>query len=247
MTKKEEIKKAFSESIKESAKLQLFLEGALDKEQLKDFSFQTELQIWYSKAIKLMEVFGRDRLSEFKSYYEVDPKRKFMGYGTYVIQDYLKGIKPSKYKEFDHNNETNKNLYNQYTILNSIYERFDSVLFNIGSELIFEFQELELINAQKLLKINIRASGVIAGVILESHLGKVVENHNLKISKKNPTLVDLNDFLKSNNILSVTTFKKVQYLSDLRNLCAHKKEIEPTKEQIEELLEGVNWAIKNIN
>jgi hypothetical protein len=247
MTKKEEIKKAFSVSIKESAKLQLFLEGKLDKEQLKGFSFQTELQIWYSKAIKLMEIFGSDRLNEFKSYYEVDPKRKFMGYGTYVIQDYLKGIKPSRYESFDHNSETSKNLYNQYTILNSIFERLDSVLFNVESELIFEFQELELINAKNLLKINVRASGVIAGVILESHLGKVAENHSLKIPKKNPTLIDLNDFLKSNNIHNVTSFKKIQYLSDLRNLCAHKKDTEPTKEQIEELLEGVNWALKNIN
>jgi hypothetical protein len=248
MNTKEKIKKEFIENIADVAKLLLFLEGKLKKEIHKEISFQTEFQIWYSKAIKLVETFGKERLLEFKSYYEIDPKRKSMVYGTYVIQDFLKGVMPntSCYSDFDAKGETIKNIYNQFTILNAIFERFDTVLYDVQSELLNELQELELKNAKSLLKINIRASGVIAGVILENHLAKVVENHDLKIPKKNSTLSDFNECLKNQNIYNTTTWKKILYLGDLRNICAHKKDKDPTVDQVEELLEGVNWAMKNI-
>jgi len=39
---------------------------------------------------------------------------------------------------------------------------------------------------------------------------------------------------------------KISYLGDIRNICAHKKDVEPTKEQVEELINGVNWVTKNV-
>jgi len=137
-------------------------------------------------------------------------------------------------------------IINQYTILYSISQRLDNILNDLESNLILEFHELEIKNARELLRINVRASGVLCGVILENHLKQVVEDNNIKLSKKNNTLSDYNDMLKSNNIITNTIFKKILYLSDIRNLCSHKKQQEPTKEQVIELIDGTDWCIKNI-
>lgn len=245
----ETIKKEFALTINDTRNIILFLQDKLDEKEAKSYSFHMSYQDWYSRALKFVEIFGKDRLADFKSYYEIDPKRKTLGYGTYVIQDYNKGVVPNRiqYSGFDSKNETLTNVYNQYSILNSIFARLDSVVLDIQTTLLSEIQETELKSAKALLKINVRASGVIAGVVLETHLGKVVNNHGLKILKKNPTLSDYNEFLKANNVYDATTLKKMIYLGDLRNICAHKKEKEPTIDQVEELIEGVNWAIKNLS
>jgi hypothetical protein len=96
------------------------------------------------------------------------------------------------------------------------------------------------------LKINLRSSGVIAGVVLESYLSKVTDNHKLTLPKKNPTLSDFNEVLKNNNIYDTSVWRKISYLSDIRNMCAHKKDTEPKKAQVEELITGVHWVTKNV-
>lgn len=52
--------------------------------------------------------------------------------------------------------------------------------------------------------------------------------------------------LKNNNVIDIPTFRKIQLMGDLRNLCDHNKEIEPKKEDIEELLSLTNKLIKNV-
>jgi len=248
MTSKEKLKKEINDCINETAPILLHLQGKLKKELAKKYSMQHQYQKWYSKALKVVEFLGMDRFQEFKSYYEIDPKRKTMGYGNYYIQDYLKGVAPNKWNtpDFNTKEETLKNVYNQYTILVSINDRIDSILADIQTNLLIELQDTELETAKSLLKVNIRSSGVIAGVILESYLSSVTNNHSLTLSKKNSTLSDFNEILKNNNVINTTVWRKISYLGDIRNICAHKKDVEPTKEQVEELIAGVNWVTKNV-
>lgn len=84
------------------------------------------------------------------------------------------------------------------------------------------------------------------GVVIEGHLQKVASNRGVKINKKNPTIADLNDPLKSAEIIDTASWRKISFLSDLRNLCSHKKTVEPTKEQVEELIQGAEWLMKNV-
>jgi hypothetical protein len=211
----------------------------------KDFSF--EYQNWYTKAIRVVELLAHDRISEFKSYYEIDPKRKTMGYGTYYIQDFLKNVVPNKHRcpGFNTKKQTAQNMINQLAIVHSLVGRIDSILTNIDSELMAEIQDAELDTARKLIKVSLRAAGSLTGVIIENHLQKLAKAHNIVSKKKNPTISDLNDPLKSENIFDTPTWRKVTYLADIRNICSHKKDIEPTKEQVNELIEGANWLIKN--
>lgn len=245
MNSKDKIKKETADCMNAVKPIVEFLQ---EKSKNKNYSFHLEYQKWYSIAIKIIEFLAPDRYAEFKSYYEIDPRRKSLTYGTYVIQDYIKGVVPAgyQYENFDSDQQTITNVYNQYTILHSVYERIDSILADIQTYLYTEVQDLELESARSLLRVNVRSSGVIAGVILEGYLHKIVDKHEIKISKKNPTLSEFNELLKANNIYDTTVWRKISYLGDIRNTCAHKKEKDPTKEQVEELIEGVNWVTKNI-
>ena len=245
MTTKEKLVDEINSCLKETIPL---IESLQEKNKDKNYSFHLEYQKWYSKAIKIIAFLAPDRFTEFKAYYEVDPKRKSLGYGTYVIQDYIKGVAPSSYtySDFNTKGEALKNLYNQYTILGAIAPRVNSILADIQSALYIELQDLELDTAKSLLKVNVRSAGVIAGVILEGYLSKILNKHNLKSQKKNPTLSEFNEILKTNNVYDLSVWRKISYLGDIRNNCAHKNEKEPTKEQVEELIEGTNWVSKNV-
>ncbi|WP_029038049.1 DUF4145 domain-containing protein [Salinimicrobium xinjiangense] len=247
MTSKEKIKKEIAECTREAAVLLLYLQNKLKADKAKEVEFHRDYQKWYSKALKIVEFLAPDRFQEFKSYYEVDPKRKTMGYGSYYIQDYLKGVAPNSFHNpnFDTKEQTLQNMYNQYTILLAVDERKDMALNDLKSSLMIELQDNELDTAKSLLKVNLRASGVVAGVVLEGYLENVVAHHKLKIAKRNPTLSHYNEALKSNGIYDTTVWRKISYLADIRNICAHKGK-EPTKDQVEELIDGVHWTTKNV-
>lgn len=242
MIKREAIRKELAELYKSGAKL------AVSFQEEKDQLFHYDYQVWYTKALKAVASLASDRHAEFRSYYEVDPKRKFLGYGTYVIQDYLKGVAPSGYgfKEFDTRKEVIKCFLNQLTILNAIKERVNSVLADIEGELFSELKDNELAVARQLVKISPRAAGAVVGVVIESHLQKVAGAHGVKISKKNPTIADLNNALKAASVVDIPAWRKISFLADLRNLCSHKKDTEPTKVQVDELINGAEWLAKNV-
>lgn len=242
MTKRDAIHKELEALYKEGAELAVAFQKTTEKQ------FHYDYQSWYTKALKAVASLASDRHAEFRSYYEVDPKRKSLGYGTYVIQDFLKGVAPGSYqlREFDTRAEVIKCFLNQLSILNAIKSRVDSVLANIEGELYAEIQDNEVANARQLMKISPRAAGALVGVVIEGHLQKVAAAHGLKIAKKNPTIADLNDPLKAAEVTDTPAWRKISFLADLRNLCSHKKDAEPTKEQIEELIHGAEWLTKNV-
>jgi len=242
MTKREAIHKELEALYQEGAKLAVAFQKKEEKQ------FQYDYQRWYTKALKAVATLAPDRHPEFRAYYEIDPKRKSLGYGTYVIQDYIKGVAPSgyQYSEFDTREQVMKCFFNQLTILHAIGERIDSVLTNIEGELYAQIQDGEIAVARQLSKVSLRAAGALVGVLVEGHLQKVANAHGLKIGKKNPTIADLNDPLKAASVIDTPAWRKISFLADIRNLCSHKKDAEPTKEQVEELIQGAEWLTKNV-
>ena len=212
--------------------------------------FGTAYQMWYSRAYKVVEALGSERLEEFTSYYLIDPKRKTASTRTYVIQDYINGtltIPTTKHPyQIDGNNLIRLRVINQIQILKSLESRIDSVLQDVKGHLLADIQDSELKVADQLRKVSLRAAGALAGVILEGHLQRVTQNYNISIRKKSPTIADLNDPLKNKGVYDNPTWRKIQYLADIRNLCSHKKDQEPTNDEVVELISGVNWVIKSI-
>jgi hypothetical protein len=212
--------------------------------------FGTSYQRWYSRSLKIVEALAKDRLEEFISYYLIDKKRKFVNASTYVVQDYVMGIgaPEDSYGEstFDHSNAAAIRLLNQAQILSSLKSRIDSVLQDVKGHLYAELQDAELAAAFQLFPISKRAAGSLGGVVLERHLQRVADNHSISIKKKNPTIADLNEPLKQAGVYDLTKWRRIQLLSDIRNMCSHQKSAEPTDDEVKELLNGVNSIIKSI-
>jgi hypothetical protein len=237
----DDIKKHLKDLLKDKESLLVLTQGK-DAEVLK---FGSDYQVWYTKALKLVELLGPDRLGEFVSLYKTDPKRKGLNADTFSIQDFVRGIGPA-YDTFNINNLVGVRLLNQFQILAALDSRIDSVFADVTGHLFADLQDSELQTASTLAKTNLRAAGALAGVVLERHLQRVSDNHQVPIAKKNPTIVDLNEPLKAKEVYDLPTFRKIQLLADLRNLCVHQKKTEPTDVQVEELIAGVSAIVKSV-
>jgi len=241
----EEIKEEIKALIKKQTNL---IKLAADKEDT--IRFGTAYQAWYSRAIKVVEALAPERLKEFTEYYLIDPKRKVSNASNYVIQDYIKaiGARTNHYDEplWDVNNLIQIRVMNQIQIISSLESRIDTVLQDVTGHLFSELQDKELEATTQLIKVSPRAAGALAGVVLERHLQRAANNHEIKLRKKSPNISDLNDPLKQKGVYGTPVWRKIQLLADIRNLCSHQKEEEPTKEQVSELIDGVNTIIKTV-
>ena len=91
-----------------------------------------------------------------------------------------------------------------------------------------------------------RAAGALAGVVMEKHLAQVCDNHGIPLHKKAPTIADFNDKLKEAEVIDISQWRFNQHLGDIRNLCDHDKDAEPTKEQVNDLVDGVRKLTKTL-
>jgi hypothetical protein len=132
-------------------------------------------------------------------------------------------------------------------ILQSVKARFKSSLFDIRQLVQADLFDSELDAARELLRQKFtRPAGALAGVVLERHLGQVCDNHSVTIGKKNPGISDLNDALKETAVLDVPQWRFVQHLGDIRNLCDHSKKVDPTAEQVDDLISGITKVTKTV-
>lgn len=133
------------------------------------------------------------------------------------------------------------------SILKSAEKRFESALFDIREILQADLFDSELGAARELAKNGFfRAGGAVAGVVLEKHLGHVCGQHGLTSKKSHPTISDFYQLLKEKEVIDTPKWRFIQHLGDIRNLCDHGKDREPTKEDVLEMVEGVEKVIKTV-
>lgn len=223
------------------------IKSTLKKEKIKPPNFESEYNNWYTESLTVIRQLIPDRLNDFTSQYKIE-KRKEIDHITYCIYDYLIGLQTSRRGDViaDRDSAIPKMLI-QLKILESAEKRFGSSLFDIKEVLQADLFDSELASSKELAKKGFyRAGGVVAGVVLEKHLGHVCDNHNFKSRKQKPTLVDFYTSLKDNGVIDIPMWRFIQHLGDLRNMCGHPKEREPTKDDILELVEGVEKVIKTV-
>lgn len=215
-------------------------------------TFGRKYQDWYTEAHALLRQLAPERLPEFEALYKGDHRRKNVDGTTYTIQDWLLGLRAAvnEYtgnKPFDDLAAILGRFQTQVNILKSVGARFESTLFTIKQLVQADVFDSELETARALHKNGfLRAAGVIAGVVLESHLAQVCTNHSITLKKKEPTIVDYNDALKDNDVIDIPQWRFIQRLGDLRNLCGHKKNREPTRDDVLELIDGVEKITKTL-
>ena len=250
---KEKIKKEIEDLIEQAREI--------EKEEIEDYDNKKKdklsacqltlfkYQLWYSKTLILIKQVMPERLNEFIRIYEKDTKRKDITVENYSISDFLHGISIShsysKEPLFNHFLVFVTKFRYQFAILLAAQDKLDSILSDIKGVIQAEMFDSELEAAKELLsKGFLRSAGVLAGVTLERHLANMVNLNQISISKKDPTLSDYNDTIKNKGVYDVPKWRFIQRLTDIRNLCSHSKDREPEKEEVSELIYGVDKVIK---
>jgi len=213
-------------------------------------SFSADYQGWYSEALVVIKQLLPDRLTDFIRHYEKPKSRKNITYENYVIEDCLQGLHVTRGWEKEKvvgADAAIPRFEQQLSILKSVMSRFESSLFDIKQLVQADLFDSELDAARELLKHNFaRASGAVSGVVLEKHLKQVCDNHNITITKKEPSISDLNDLLKANAVVETPQWRSIQHLGDLRNLCDHDKKKEPSQTDVDDLISGVDKITKTL-
>jgi hypothetical protein len=214
----------------------------------KIIEFRTVYQRWDTQSLKIVQTLAPDKYDEFVNYFLTNPNQKLLDAS---IQDYVRGLGQAKdaYTDelpFDPHELARIRFLNQLQVLDELSYRIESVLADVENHLFAELQDKELEAANALKKISHRAAGTLAGVVLERHLQRVAANHAVTITKPEATIRDLNDPLKLGKAYDFSTWRNIQRLGDLRNLCSHQRNGDPTKEQVEDLITGVSSIIKSV-
>ncbi len=212
--------------------------------------FERHYQRWYTEAGALVAQVTPGRAAEFEQLYLGDGRRKTVDAATYTIQDWLTG-RPAcaggGEKLFDAAAAVLMRLKTQLEILRSAEARFESSLFEIRRLVEADRFDSELDACRELASHGfLRAAGALAGVILERHLRQVLEEHQIAVGRTEPTLNDYNDQLKKAGLLDVPSWRRIQRLADIRNLCGHSKHREPERDEVEELIDGVDRVVRTL-
>lgn len=225
------------------------IEEKADKflEELPDF--RSKYQIWHSQAQAVVKQILPDRLTDFNSYYEYLKPRKSLSHDNYRIRDYLHGTVRRDYAEqiIVGGAAAVPCFGQQMIILRAARTALKSKLMDLSAILQADLYDSEIETAVALQKAGyLRASGAICGVVIEKHLQHLCKLHSVNVRKKSPSISDLNQHLRDNDVLSIPDWRFIQHLADIRNICDHAKGREPTNDEIEGLTSGTARVLKTM-
>jgi hypothetical protein len=207
-------------------------------------------QTWYTRCIAIIRSLIPERFKEFVECYEPDQKRKRIDGLSYTIKDYLYGINVVKRDRsvLDIFGIFKRKMEHQLTIIGALLAITERRVENIETIIQANLFDNELdIAAEMSRKGHLRAAGAIIGVVFEAHLKHFAANKSVDIGKKTPTISDFNEALKADDVIDTPVWRHIQRLGDIRNMCVHSKEREPTKDEINDLLNGVKKYIAELN
>ena len=218
---------------------------------------ETRYQMWYTEAARVIERVAPERIAEFRALYDpgngstASPKSSL----EYGIRHYLSDITCRQVNhighqvaQFNHSNIVRRKLGYQLAILEATRVPLDSVLADIRGVVQAEFFDSELDAARHLhANRHLRAAGAVAGVVLESHLQSVCASHSVTYQNKKSTIANLLRSLRESGVIDLPVERRIQALADIRNLCSHKDRREPTADEVEQMIDGVDNAIKTVH
>lgn len=213
-------------------------------------SFKTDYQKWYSEAQAVIKQVLPDRLNDFNSYYEYPRVRKEVTFHNYMVRDYLQGLRITRLggtQIVADGSAAIPEFTQQLNLLKAAKDTLGSTLLDLKAVLQADLFDTEIETAGSLAKAGyLRAAGAICGVVIEKHLNYVRDTHNLKVAKKNPGISDLAQLLRSSNVITLAQERFIQSLADTRNICSHAKGREPTRSELDELVEGTAKVLRTI-
>ena len=213
-----------------------------------------EYQDWFTESCEIIKTLIPDRTSEFEGiYYKEEDGIKYIFERRHFLNLALEN-QYSNSNVIDFSFRDNQYLYDvlknnleqQFAILESARRSLKSSLMNIKTLTQADLFDSELEMAEELNKNGfLRPAGVLAGVVLESHLKILLSHRNIDL-KKSKSLAEYNELLKKNKIIDIPVWRNIQFLTDIRNKCCHSKEKEPTVQDVSDLIDGVKKIIKTV-
>lgn len=218
------------------------------KELAKNNVFSVNYHAWYNESLRLIKQLMPERLEDFIGLYVGGNKRKSIDITNYTISDSLRGVEVTRGVDIVIEPVDAMELFlQQLYIVKSLKACFESSLFNIKELLQADIFDSELDGAKELYKNGFyRAAGALCGVILERHFAEVCVAHSIKIKNTTPGISEFNDRLKEENVVDNKTYLLIQRLGSIRNLCDHNKKQEPTREDIDDLINGTDKVIHEV-
>lgn len=228
-----------------------------DEETVRSFlkelpEFKEDYQEWYSEALALLTQTLPDRVADFESYYKYSRVRKEISSENYRIQDYLQGLQVTRGSGYGKTimvdgSEAIPVFRQQLNIVKAAKATLGSNLLDLKLVLQADLFDSEIEGAKALAKAGfLRAAGAICGVVIEKHFKQVCKNRRILIRKKKPTIFDLNQALRENDVVSVPQWRFVQHLADIRNICDHDRGREPARNELDDLISGTSKVLKTI-
>lgn len=210
-----------------------------------------DYESWFTAALPVVRQVVPERLQEFTELYR-STKRKTVSAETYRISDYLAGLTVTLRDGFeeiplDIDAAFQGCFMRQLAILRSCSARLDLLLQDLRGVVEAEVFRDELASAEGLLaKGHRRGSGALAGVVLERHLQHVAGLHGVALAGRQATLGDWNEALRKSGVYDIATWRRIQALADIRNLCAHSKDREPSEVEVQDLISGVRGVMSSV-
>jgi len=211
-------------------------------------AYRSAYQRWDPQSLKMVQNLAPDKYDRFVEFFESNSTRKLLDDS---IQEYVRtmGVGRGGYPEelpFNPEELARMRFLNHLQVLDELSYLVESVLADIETHLFAELQEKALEAAKTLKPISLRAAGTLAGVVLERHLRKLALKHTVTIPKPETTIRDLNDPLKLGKVYDFATWRKIQQLGDLYNLCSHQRNRDPKPDEVDGLIDGVRSIIQSV-
>ena len=204
-------------------------------------------QSWYSESLALIEELFPSRLPEFQSLYSTGGIRDVIASLSYGVPAELDELFEHQLEGIATKQRKIKSFYTQLNILKSVSARFESRLSNLRQLLHADLLDTELGAAKELaLKGYLRPAGTLAGVVLESHLAEFCRKRKIKSRKRRPTIGDWIKLLQTTDSIDAVMLQRLKGLNEIRILCSHKKSRDPTADDIEDLISGVERVTRQL-
>jgi hypothetical protein len=99
--------------------------------------------------------------------------------------------------------------------------------------------------SRKLMDVDIRSAGVLAGAVLEGYLRKLTAKHKLRFRKLAPPAREYVDALHKAGVLDISAHAQATWIAEIaiRSCSAGEP---PTKPQVRDLIDGIRWLISNV-
>ena len=204
-----------------------------------------EYQMWYSQVHEIVSAHLPTRLPTLENLHYMPSQAYSPEVEDQVycgIRSYLRSA--SSHKPFRDRFEAD--LEQQRGILLAVPRVIELRALEVRDLVTADLVQGELNEARLLLDHGfIRAAGAVSGVALEAHLKLLHEQSGLQYTEKD-TIRPLALRLRQNGVITLGDEKKCDAMADTRNKCDHKKKTDPTREEVEELIEDVARFTKRV-